>query len=115
MKRVYIDPRHRGQQLGEKLLAALEAAAMRDCHTLRLETGIQAVGGPSLYALRLPAAALCPYQPIRSAFYGETADCGSSFSSAIKASSWRVFAPRRHTSQVFSQRQFSASGQAPTW
>ena len=25
MKRVYIDPQHRGQQLGEKLLAALEA------------------------------------------------------------------------------------------
>jgi putative acetyltransferase len=24
MKRVYIDPQHRGQQLGEKLLAALE-------------------------------------------------------------------------------------------
>ena len=27
MKRVYIDPQHRGQQLGEKLLAALEAKA----------------------------------------------------------------------------------------
>ncbi|HEJ0445096.1 TPA: GNAT family N-acetyltransferase, partial [Klebsiella pneumoniae] len=27
MKRVYIDPLHRGQQLGEKLLAALEAEA----------------------------------------------------------------------------------------
>jgi putative acetyltransferase len=42
MKRVYIDARHRGQQLGDKLLNALEAAAVaRECHTLRLETGIK--------------------------------------------------------------------------
>lgn len=41
MKRVYIDPTHRGQRLGEKLLAALEDEALsRSCHTLRLETGI---------------------------------------------------------------------------
>ncbi|HBX14143.1 MAG TPA: GNAT family N-acetyltransferase, partial [Leclercia adecarboxylata] len=37
MKRVYIDPAHRGQRLGEKLLAALEDEAFsRSCHTLRL-------------------------------------------------------------------------------
>lgn len=47
-------------------------------------------------------------------FYGEAAACRSSFSSAINASSWRVFAPRRQTSQVVSQRHSSASGQADT-
>lgn len=50
MKRVYIDPQHRGQQLGEKLLAALEAKArQRDCHTLRLETGIHQHAAIALY------------------------------------------------------------------
>ena len=50
MKRVYIDPQHRGQQLGEKLLAALEAKArQRDCHTLRLETGIHQHAAITLY------------------------------------------------------------------
>lgn len=50
MKRVYIDPTHRGQQLGEKLLAALEDEAQsRGCHTLRLETGIKQLSAIRLY------------------------------------------------------------------
>jgi len=50
MKRVYIDPTHRGQQLGEKLLAALEDEAQsRGCHTLRLETGIKQLPAICLY------------------------------------------------------------------
>ncbi|WP_449551013.1 GNAT family N-acetyltransferase [Lelliottia amnigena] len=50
MKRVYIDPTHRGQQLGEKLLAALEDEALsRGCHTLRLETGIKQYAAVRLY------------------------------------------------------------------
>lgn len=50
MKRVFIDPRHRGQRLGEKLLAALEDEALsRHCHTLRLETGIKQHAAVSLY------------------------------------------------------------------
>ncbi|PDO85485.1 GNAT family N-acetyltransferase [Kosakonia pseudosacchari] len=50
MKRVFIDPRHRGQRLGEKLLAALEqAAARKSCHTLRLETGIEQHAAVKLY------------------------------------------------------------------
>lgn len=50
MKRVFIDPRHRGQRLGEKLLAALEqAAAGKSCHTLRLETGIEQHAAVKLY------------------------------------------------------------------
>jgi len=51
MKRVYIDPTHRGQHLGEKLLAALEDEALsRHCHTLRLETGIKQHAALRLYA-----------------------------------------------------------------
>lgn len=50
MKRVFIDERHRGQQLGEKLLDALESAALeRGCHTLRLETGIKQQAAIRLY------------------------------------------------------------------
>ena len=50
MKRVYIDPAHRGQRLGEKLLAALEDEAFsRSCHTLRLETGISQPAAVRLY------------------------------------------------------------------
>lgn len=50
MKRVYIDPTHRGQKLGEKLLAALEDEALsRHCHTLRLETGIKQHAAIQLY------------------------------------------------------------------
>ncbi|WP_312686251.1 GNAT family N-acetyltransferase [Kosakonia sp.] len=50
MKRVFIDPAHRGQQLGERLIAALERAAHdRFCHTLRLETGIRQLSAIKLY------------------------------------------------------------------
>ncbi|MEG5548454.1 GNAT family N-acetyltransferase [Enterobacter wuhouensis] len=50
MKRVYIDPAHRGQRLGERLLAALEDEALsRGCHTLRLETGIKQYAAVRLY------------------------------------------------------------------
>ena len=50
MKRGYIDARHRGQQLGDKLLDALEnAALLRECHTLRLETGIKQQAAVRLY------------------------------------------------------------------
>ncbi|KAB0880565.1 GNAT family N-acetyltransferase [Cronobacter muytjensii] len=50
VKRVYIDERHRGQKLGEKLMAALEEAArLRGCHTLRLETGIHQNAAVRLY------------------------------------------------------------------
>ncbi|WP_449542871.1 GNAT family N-acetyltransferase [Enterobacter ludwigii] len=50
MKRVYIDPAHRGQHLGEMLLAALEDEALsRHCHTLRLETGIRQHAAVRLY------------------------------------------------------------------
>ena len=111
MKRVYIDPQHRGQQLGEKLLAALEEKArQRDCHTLRLETGIHQHAAITLYTRNgyQTRCALPLTSPIRSACYGETAVRRSSFSSAINASSWRVLAPRRHTSQVVSQRHSSA-------
>lgn len=50
IKRVFIEPSHRGQQLGEKLIAALEQAAVaRFCHTLRLETGIEQHAAMKLY------------------------------------------------------------------
>ncbi|EJR0235419.1 GNAT family N-acetyltransferase [Enterobacter hormaechei] len=50
MKRVYIDPTHRGQRLGDKLLAALEDEALsRCCHTVRLETGIKQHAAIRLY------------------------------------------------------------------
>jgi putative acetyltransferase len=50
MKRVYIDPAHRGQHLGETLLAALEDEALsRHCHTVRLETGIKQHAAVRLY------------------------------------------------------------------
>ena len=66
MKRVYIDPQHRGQQLGEKLLAALEEKArQRDCHTLRLETGIHQHAAITLYTRNgyQTRCAFAPYQP----------------------------------------------------
>ncbi|NIF35058.1 GNAT family N-acetyltransferase [Enterobacter sp. Tr-810] len=62
MKRVYIDPTHRGQHLGETLLAALEDEALsRHCHTVRLETGIKQHAAVRLYErcgyeMRLPFA-----------------------------------------------------------
>ncbi|WP_242390028.1 GNAT family N-acetyltransferase [Kosakonia cowanii] len=50
MKRVFIDPTHRGQKLGEQLIAALEqAASEKGCHTLRLETGIEQHAAVKLY------------------------------------------------------------------
>lgn len=50
MKRVWIDPAHRGQHLGKTLLAALEDEALsRSCHTLRLETGIKQLAAVRLY------------------------------------------------------------------
>ena len=50
MKRVYIEPTHRGQHLAEKLLAALEDEALsRHCHTVRLETGIKQHAAIRLY------------------------------------------------------------------
>lgn len=50
MKRVFIDPNHRGQMLGERLLEALESEARRrDCHTVRLETGIYQQAAVRLY------------------------------------------------------------------
>lgn len=70
MKRVYIDPQHRGQQLGEKLLAALEAKArQRDCHTLRPRpVSISMRPSPSTRATATrPAARLRRINPIRSA------------------------------------------------
>lgn len=50
MKRVYIDPTHRGQRLGDKLLAALEDEALSCCcYTVRLETGIKQHAAIRLY------------------------------------------------------------------
>ncbi|WP_342320727.1 GNAT family N-acetyltransferase [Kosakonia sp. BYX6] len=67
MKRVFIDPAHRGQQLGEKLIAALEQAAIdKGCHTLRLETGIEQHAAVKLYQC-------CGYQ-VREAFAPYSAD-----------------------------------------
>ncbi|HHG8774026.1 TPA: GNAT family N-acetyltransferase [Raoultella planticola] len=66
MKRVFIDPTHRGQRLGEKLLQALESAALRrDCHTLRLETGIHQHAAIGLYTRSgyQTRSAFAPYQP----------------------------------------------------
>ena len=66
MKRVYIDDTHRGQRLGEKLLAELEAAAwQRGCHTLQLETGIHQPAAIRLYERCGYAVceAFAPYQP----------------------------------------------------
>ncbi|MXF49588.1 GNAT family N-acetyltransferase [Raoultella sp. Lac2] len=66
MKRVFIDPHHRGQQLGERLLAALETQALhRDCHTVRLETGIHQQAAIRLYTRwgYQTRIAFAPYQP----------------------------------------------------
>ena len=66
MKRVFIDPHHRGQQLGERLLAALETQALhRDCHTVRLETGIHQQAAIRLYTRwgYQTRSAFAPYQP----------------------------------------------------
>lgn len=59
MKRVYIDPAHRGQHLGEKLMVALEDEALsRGCHTVRLETGIKQHAAVRLY--EQSGYAFCP-------------------------------------------------------
>ena len=66
MKRVSIHPAHRGQQLGEKLLAALEKEAInRECHTVRLETGIHQHAAVALYMRNgyQTRSAFAPYQP----------------------------------------------------
>ncbi|EMA4137914.1 GNAT family N-acetyltransferase [Cronobacter turicensis] len=66
IKRVYIDERHRGQRLGEKLMAALEAAARsRGCHTLQLETGIHQQAAVKLYERcgYTQTGPFAPYQP----------------------------------------------------
>ncbi|NRE87899.1 GNAT family N-acetyltransferase [Klebsiella michiganensis] len=66
MKRVFINPAHRGQQLGEKLLAALEKEAIkRECHTVRLETGIHQHAAVALYTRNgyQTRSAFTPYQP----------------------------------------------------
>ncbi|WP_347289699.1 GNAT family N-acetyltransferase [Kluyvera georgiana] len=66
MKRVFIDPTHRGQRLGEKLLTALETVALqRGCTTLQLETGIHQHAAINLYTRSgyQICAAFAPYQP----------------------------------------------------
>ncbi|EGT5659773.1 GNAT family N-acetyltransferase [Cronobacter dublinensis subsp. dublinensis] len=66
IKRVYIDERHRGQKLGEKLMAALEQAARaRGCHTLQLETGIHQHAAVKLYERcgYHHTGPFAPYQP----------------------------------------------------
>lgn len=66
MKRVFIDPTHRGQRLGEKLLAELETVAhQRGCHTLQLETGIHQHAAICLYQRCGYAVceAFAPYPP----------------------------------------------------
>ena len=66
MKRVFINPTHRGQRLGEKLLAELETAALqRGCRTLQLETGIHQHAAICLYQRCGYAVcdAFAPYQP----------------------------------------------------
>ena len=66
MKRVYIDPAHRGQHLGETLLAALEDEALsRHCHTVRLETGIkQRAGLPRSMKLTCAAMLRLPHRTL---------------------------------------------------
>ncbi|SQC87992.1 N-acetyltransferase GCN5 [Klebsiella pneumoniae] len=118
MKRVYIDPQHRGQQLGEKAAggAGSESASARLPYPAPGDRYPSACGHRPLHAQRLSDPLRVCAVSTRSAqrVYGETTVCRSSFSSAINASSWRVLAPRRHTSQVVSQRHSSASGQAET-
>ena len=66
MKRVFIDPTHRGQKLGEQLIAALEqAASEKGCHTLRLETGIEQHAAVKLYQRcgYQICEAFAPYEP----------------------------------------------------
>ncbi|MDV5356584.1 GNAT family N-acetyltransferase [Kosakonia sp. SMBL-WEM22] len=66
MKRVFIDPTHRGKKLGELLIATLEqAASEKGCHTLRLETGIKQHAAVKLYQRcgYQICDAFAPYEP----------------------------------------------------
>lgn len=66
IKRIYIDKCHRGQRLGEKLLAALEDEARQQaCLSLRLETGIKQYGAITLYQRQgyQQVEAFAPYKP----------------------------------------------------
>ena len=66
VKRIYIDERHRGQRLGEKLLAVLEQEALQQsCRLLRLETGIKQHGAITLYQRQgyQLIEAFAPYKP----------------------------------------------------
>lgn len=66
MKRVYIDPEYRGQRLGDALLGALEKEAiLRNCHTIRLETGIHQPAAITLYHRHgyFERDAFAPYLP----------------------------------------------------
>ena len=117
MKRVYIDPAPR-PAAGRKAAggAGSESASARLPYPAPGDRYPSACGHRPLHAQRLPDPLRVCAVSTRSAqrVYGETTVCRSSFSSAINASSWRVLAPRRHTSQVVSQRHSSASGQAET-
>nr|VXZ84877.1 Acetyltransferase (GNAT) family [Klebsiella pneumoniae] len=117
MKRVYIDPQHRGQQLGEKLLAALEAKArQRDCHTLRRRpVSISMRPSPSTRATATRAAArLRRINPIRSACLWRNHCLPIFVQQRYKRLQLAGFgAPAPHQ-PVVSQRHSSASGRAET-
>ncbi|PLR33331.1 GNAT family N-acetyltransferase [Chimaeribacter californicus] len=62
IKRMYIRPAYRGQQLGEKIIACLETlAADAGCTLLRLETGIHQQPAIALY--QRCGYAFCPPFP----------------------------------------------------
>ncbi len=69
MKRVYIDPQHRGQQLGEKLLAARGESAPARLPYSAPETGIHQHAAITLYTRNgyQTRCAFAPTSPIRSA------------------------------------------------
>ncbi len=107
MKRVYIDPSTVASSW-EKLLAALEAKArQRDCHTLRLETGIHQ------HASHRPTRATAT-RPLRvcavSTRSAQRLELFATFKrSAINAPAGGFGAPAPHQ-PVVSQRHSSASG-----
>ena len=66
LKRMYVDPRYRGQGIARKLLAALEDLARgMDCADLRLATGVKQPEAIALYER-------CGYGPIEP--YGKYVD-----------------------------------------